>query len=71
MRIETSQIVITTEERPDGDNARAVRGFFGTLFKKDPCLPRARWRGARLTDPDPDVKSDRRGRRGSCYGLRC
>ncbi|MGD0716841.1 MAG: hypothetical protein ABR979_02085 [Halobacteriota archaeon] len=33
MRIETSQIVITTEERLDGDKARAVRGFFGTLFK--------------------------------------
>jgi ABC-type Co2+ transport system permease subunit len=33
MRIETSQIVITTEERLDGDKARAVRGFLGTLFK--------------------------------------
>ncbi|MGB8372169.1 MAG: hypothetical protein WCE82_04515, partial [Halobacteriota archaeon] len=33
MRIETSQIVITTAERLDGDKARAVRGFFGTLCK--------------------------------------
>ena len=33
MRIETSQIVITTEEQLDGDKARAVRGFLGTLFK--------------------------------------
>jgi ABC-type Co2+ transport system permease subunit len=33
MRIETSQIVIATEERLDGDKARAVRGFLDTLFK--------------------------------------
>jgi hypothetical protein len=38
MRIETSQIVITTEERLDGDKARAVRGFFGTLFKTVPAF---------------------------------
>ena len=38
MRIETSQIVITTEERLDGDKARAVRGFFGTLFKTIPAF---------------------------------
>ena len=38
MRIETSQIVITTEERLDGDKARAVRGFFGMLFKTVPAL---------------------------------
>ena len=43
MRIETSQIVITTEERLDGDKARAVRGFLGTLFKA--VLQRARWKG--------------------------
>jgi hypothetical protein len=38
MRIETSQIVITTEERLDGDKARAVRGFFGTLFNTVPAF---------------------------------
>ena len=38
MRIETSQIVITTEERLDGDKARAVRGFLGTLFKAVPAF---------------------------------
>ena len=38
MRIETSQIVITTEERLDRDKARAVRGFFGTLFKTIPVF---------------------------------
>jgi|GEM_PF-463231 len=38
MRIETSQIVITTEERLDGDKARAARGFFGTLFKTVPAF---------------------------------
>jgi ABC-type Co2+ transport system permease subunit len=38
MRIETSQIVITTEERLDRDKARAVRGFLGTLFKAGPAF---------------------------------
>jgi hypothetical protein len=38
MRIEISQIVITTEERLDGDKARAVRGFLGTLFKAGPAF---------------------------------
>ena len=38
MRIQTSQIVITTEERLDGDKARAVRGFLGTLFKAVPAF---------------------------------
>jgi hypothetical protein len=38
MRIETSQIVITTEARLHSDKARAVRGFFGTLFKTVPAF---------------------------------
>jgi len=38
MRIETSQIVITTEERFDGDKAPAFRGFLGTLFKAVPAF---------------------------------
>jgi len=38
MRIETSDIVITTEERLNGNKAHGVWGFFDTLFKMVPAF---------------------------------
>lgn len=53
MRIETSQIVITTEERLDGDKTRAVRGFLRTLFKAVPAFHRHEGRGLVYLIPIP------------------